>query len=407
MRKLLLFIVLIALIGGILAWQMLEANGGYVLIAVGDYTIEMSLWALLFLFLLVWFLLRAGGYFFRLLVDPGRQFIRQSLSSRQSRFRARTAKGLLQFIEGRWDLARRNLSRAARHSDMPLINYLAAANAAHELGDRLDANRLLLKAEQTDPSGELAIGLVQARMHLHSEQYEEALAILRRLYAGEPDHPLVLRLLQQAYLGLQDWPSLEKLLPDFKRYRVFDELTLGQIEVDIYAALLAGSAAPAQHGGSGSASLVKLWQDMPRHVRANPLILDTYINSLYQLGDYGRVEDLLRKTLKSRWDEKLVKLFGLLDSGDPRRQLLVAERWLRERPNDAALMLTLGRLCLRNQLWGKARDYLESSLSLKADPETYAELAGLMARLGEHEKSARYYQQGLSFTTGVVQTSRS
>ena len=241
-------------------------------------------------------------------------------------------------------------------------------------------------------------------MHLHSEQYEEALAILQRLYAGEPDHPLVLRLLQQAYSGLEDWASLEKLLPDFKRYRVFDERTLGQIEVDIYAALLAGMAAPAQH--SGSASLVKLWQDIPRHVRSKPLILDTYINSLYQLGDYARVEDLLQKTLKSRWDEKLVKLFGVVDGGDPRRQLLLAERWLRERPNDAVLMLTLGRLCLRNQLWGKARDYLESSLSLKADPETYAELAGLMARLGEHEKSARYYQQGLSFTTGIGQPLR-
>lgn len=398
MRKLLLFIVLIALLGGVAAWQMLETSG-YVLIAVGNYTIEMSLWALLFLLLVVWFLLRAGSYFFRLLVEPGRNLIRQGISARQRRFRARTAKGLLQFIEGRWDLARRNLKRAARYSDMPLINYLAAANAAHELGDRLDANRLLLKAEEAGPGGELAVGLVQARMHLHSEQYEEALAILQRLYAREPDHALVLRLLQQAYLGLSDWSSLEKLLPDLKRYRVFDDRTLGRIEVDIYAALLAGISPQAEL--AGSASLVKLWQEMPRHVRSNPFILDTYINGLFQLGDHVRVEELLRKTLKSRWDEKLVRLFGMVDSGDAHRQLLIAERWLRERPNDAVLMLTLGRLCLRNQLWGKARDYLESSLSLKANSETYAELAGLMSRLGEHEKSARYYQQGLSFITGV------
>ena len=40
MRKLLLFIVLIALIGGVVAWQMLETSG-YVLIAVGNYTVEM------------------------------------------------------------------------------------------------------------------------------------------------------------------------------------------------------------------------------------------------------------------------------------------------------------------------------------------------------------------------------
>jgi HemY protein len=60
---------------------------------------------------------------------------------------------------------------------------------------------------------------------------------------------------------------------------------------------------------------------------------------------------------------------------DPARQLQTAEGWLKEHPADPSLLLTLGRLCLQTSLWGKARDYLESSLRLQRNPEACAELA--------------------------------
>lgn len=64
-------------------------------------------------------------------------------------------------------------------------------------------------------------------------------------------------------------------------------------------------------------------------------------------------------------------------------------------PDDPSLLLTLGRLCLQNRLWGKARDYLESSLNLQRNPETCAELARLLAGLGDTERSNQLFQEGL------------
>ena len=64
-------------------------------------------------------------------------------------------------------------------------------------------------------------------------------------------------------------------------------------------------------------------------------------------------------------------------------------------PQDPALLLTLGRLCLQNQLWGKARDYFETSLKLERHPETCAELARLLAGLGDTERSNQLFQEGL------------
>ncbi|TNE82438.1 MAG: heme biosynthesis protein HemY [Gammaproteobacteria bacterium] len=402
MKKLLLLMALVASLGGLLAWQMTETNG-YVLIAFGEYSVEMSLLTLLLLLLLTWLLLRLLAYLFRAVTEPGKKLVRDSLTGRKVRNRNRTARGLLQFIEGRWDLARRNLLRSAKHADMPLLNYLAAANCAYELGDQEAVNRLLVKAEESNSGGELAIGLAQARMHLRDHHYEEALAILQRLHANAPDHPLVLRMLVDAHKGLQDWLSLEKLLPDLRRFKVFGKQELAQLAVDIYMALMGQLTAEAQRSGGAedAQKLTRLWQDLPRDVRADLRVQETYIQSLFLLGDQAQVEALLRKALKSNWDERLVRLYGLVEGVDVKKQLLVAEGWLRERPNDPVLMLALGRLSIKNQLWGKARDYLESSLSFREQPEAYAELAKLMVQLGEHEKSTHYYQRGLALTTAT------
>jgi HemY protein len=401
-RMLLLIIALITFIGGFVAWQMLESSG-YVLIAFGNYTIDMSLWTLVLLILVLWVLVRLLMYLLRVMVEPGQKFLRNRVSVRQQRYRKRTAKGLLQFIEGRWRQARNSLKRAAKYSDMPLVNYLAAANAAYELGDKEDANRLLVKAEQVAPGGELAIGLAQTKMYLHDERYEEALAILQRLHQSSSDHPLVLRLLESAHRGLNDWRSLEKLLPDLRRFKVYDKPTLLRVESEVYSSLMLDLASQAK--GSGNAgdteALIQLWQEMPKAIRADKQVLLSYISSLHQLGKSNLAESLLRKSLKTSWDDALVRLYGLVGGDDPQKQLIIAEAWLRERPNDPELMLALGRLSQRNQLWGKARDYLESSLALRAQPDAYAELARLMVQLGEHEKSAQYYQQGLMLSAHV------
>ena len=52
-------------------------------------------------------------------------------------------------------------------------------------------------------------------------------------------------------------------------------------------------------------------------------------------------------------------------------------------------------MALRNQLWGKARDYFESSFKLLETPQAYVELGRLLAQLGQHERSSGYYERGL------------
>jgi HemY protein len=128
-------------------------------------------------------------------------------------------------------------------------------------------------------------------------------------------------------------------------------------------------------------------------------LVKAYATALLNAGSDDKAEAALHSALRKNWDEELIRLYGLLPSSNPQKQLIVCEAWLRERNNSAPLLLTLGRLSLANELWGKAREYFEASLSFNATADAYAELGRLAAHLGETEKSVRYFQQGLLNST--------
>src|SRR5690606_39905473 len=76
--------------------------------------------------------------------------------------------------------------------------------------------------------------------------------------------------------------------------------------------------------------------------------------------------------------------------------LQAAEALLKQHPQDPLLLLSLGRLCLQAELWGKAREYFEVSLEFSRSPETGAELARLLASQRDIEVSNRQLQEVLA-----------
>jgi len=400
MRRVLLGIA-IALLAGAGLLELIEKDSGYVLISLGKTSVEMSFWVALTIVLLLlgvswsgWRLLR-GGY------RTSQRAVNSLLFGHTRRAQKRTARGLIDFMEGNWKQAHRLLLRSVGNAETPLINYLAAARSAYEFGDQDEAFRLLHRAEDSAPGSTLAVALTQARMQLLGKKYEQCVATLERAKRAAPKHPVVLDLLRQVYVAVSDWQGLEKLLPQLRRYKVGKTEALDQLEQRLYRALLqeAGDQAKRQQGKERLATLEKQWYSFPTVIQRQIPMVATYVEQLIANQGDEEAELILRKTLQRQWDERLLRLYGKVKGRDVQRQLLTAESWLKERPGNAGLMLTLGRLCLRNQLWGRAREYFESSLRLQKDAEVFAELARLLAHLGEHEKSTEFYQQGLLLTT--------
>ena len=139
---------------------------------------------------------------------------------------------------------------------------------------------------------------------------------------------------------------------------------------------------------------------MPRALRKHPQLLGDYAGYLQELGEHLRAEKLLREALREHWDASLIETYGLLEMPEPGKQLSHLEKLLIEHPDDPTLLLTLGRLSLRAQLWGKARGYLEACIGRNGPPQAFRELGQLLERMREPELAIEVYRRGLSGTGG-------
>jgi HemY protein len=387
--------LLVATVG--LVW-LIEYDAGYVLLSYGQWTLETSIWIGIGALLLLFLLSSLAVYLTRKVFKRGSALGRWISDGGNRRAQQQTTRGIIAFVEGNWKRSEHLLSRSAAKSETPMVNYLFAARAANELGETDRTRELLKMAEQSTSGASIAVHLTQADMQFRRGQLEQCLATLKRIRRQAAKHPYSLRLLKKTYLGLNDWENLSGILPELRKAKIIDKQELAGLELRCNHALLQ-TAASLNNDEKALAALQREWQKFSKQAQRNSELVKLYATELAELGEHNEAEKAVRKQLSKEWSAALVELYGILKSDDLSKQLLHAETWLRERNNDATLLLTTGRLSMRNQLWGKAREYFEHSLKLEQRAETCAELGRLLAALGDHQRANHYFQQGLLAST--------
>lgn len=175
-----------------------------------------------------------------------------------------------------------------------------------------------------------------------------------------------------------DWENIAKRLADLEKKNWLSQTQLFALKRGHYEHVLT----QAMH--TDMTQFSETWQRLPYTWKKDPTFLNLFIQALLQHHEIEKAELTTRKLLKKNWLAPLVHTYGLICSKSPERQLAYAEKWLKQHPDDPILLLSLGRICKRLRLWGKARDYLETSLSHDpTNPETHQELGELFETLGD------------------------
>lgn len=368
--------------------HFLLADPGSVMIHFRGYVIEMTVPVLvgmaIALLVAIW-LIR------KIIVAP-RRLGEAAGRYRSARSGKKLTRGMIAVAEGNLARGEKLLARAASTSDSPLFNYLQAARAAHlqHLDERRD--EWLRLAYKETPEAANAVLLTQAEFQIDRGHHEQALATLRRLEEDTKDHAHALALMARLYYELEDWQALNELLPRLRKTSQVPAKTLDKWTSRVHKETLdkAADAEVLDHG----------WKNVPRNLKSDVTLLESYFRGLMRAGLHDRAEKELAAALKKDWQPALVALFGLVEATDTTRQLKKAEAWLKNRGEDPDLILTAARLCLRNELWGKARSYLETVISLRPTPEAYSEYGALLTQMGEANAAADAYRDGL----GMVST---
>ena len=381
-------IVVVVLVLSAFAAHILLGDPGYVLINFRGHIIEMSVPVLIGMAILLVF----SVFLIRFLVQAPRKLGEAAGRMRAGRAGQKLTLGMIQIAEGNFARGEKLLARAASSSDAPLFNYLQAARAAHlqQQDDRRD-EWLKLAYEHT-PEAANAVLLTQAELQLDRKQYEQALATLRRLDDNSKDHSYALALLGRLYYRLEDWANLAHTLPRLKKHGRIDQDTIDKWTIRVHEENLKRAA-------DGEAVIAE-WKEVPKRLRNESSLLSSYYQALMRTGMNEKAEKDLAAALKSEWRAPLIRLYGLVEGPDTTKQLKRAEGWLADRGNDPDLLLASAQLCLRNQLWGKARSYLETVIGFRPTPDAYQVYGHLLNQLGEADAAADAYRAGLDMVTG-------
>jgi HemY protein len=378
-----LMLAMLILIASVAVALVALPDPGYVLIGFGKYSVETTALVLLVVLGLAYVALRMLAGLWHV---PARVHDWEHRHHDQ-RLHKLFDEAIIELTDGSVERAERRLARLLKSKQAPVQAYLSAARAASQLGfdDRRD--KYLKLAQQRHPEARIAVSFTQAELQLSKSQLDQAQTTLTRLQKLAPRSEQTLQLLMKLYLQQQDWQRLRDLLPALRRSKLLSGNQWQQLAVKVCREQV------VEFSSADDVDTLKTgWKQLPQAVQQDEGLMTIYIEQLMRLGAHKQAEQLLAAQIKRGWNQRLVYLFGDLQAANVTNQQDLAERWLEHHPQDPVLLLTLGKISLRNQLWGKARSYLEASIKQQATPEAYRLLGSL---LEEADEASDCYRKGI------------
>ncbi|MBM0489511.1 heme biosynthesis protein HemY [Aeromonas jandaei] len=378
-------IILVAvMVAGLIFGPQASGNKGYVLIALGNYTIESSVTSAVILAVLFYGALLIVEWLLGRVFGLRRKTLGWYGSRRRRKANQQTVAATLAMAEGHYSQAEKLMLKGASNSDTPLLNYLSAAKAAQARGDDVRRDQYLQKAQEENPKAELALTLTQTQLQIEQGQYDMALAMLESVYALNPRHPMVLDQLRQVHLARHDWAALCDLIPTLHKV---GKLTPKQEEELLQQAW----NGRLQQAASNLETLKAVWQELPRKLRLEPELLASYGDLLRGLGADSEAANLWQEALrKQAMPQLLSRLPKLkLDNYQPLLALLQKQQGQPEVDNALAqLYLLAGQL-------DEAQKLLEQQVEKAPSAAVYHALGQVMDKRRLTNKANEYYRQAL------------
>ena len=365
---------------------------GYVIVVYPGWRVEASLlFAALVLaaaFAVAYLTLRLVNHTLSLPVQ-----VRAFRERRRREHAQRALAAALQcYFEGRFARAEKEAALAWEAGAAPGIAALIAARAAHQMREYERRGQWLERAEAAGESLHAARLLTQAELALDERDFIGARDALRSLHGTGPRHIATARMQLRAERGAQNWEEVLRLATLLGKRGALPPAIAQEHRVQAHLELLARGAGDR---GSLDASLRRI----PAEDLAHPRVASAAARRAAALDNPALARELLERSLAAEWNGALVQLYGELPKAEPHRlqeearlRIERAERWLREHAEDAQLLATLGRLCAAAELWGKARNYLEASLSFGASRAAHLELARLAEREGRAAEAQQHFR---------------
>ncbi|WP_424194234.1 heme biosynthesis HemY N-terminal domain-containing protein [Ampullimonas aquatilis] len=392
--KTLIWGALLFALAAILA-MLLQHNEGNVVLFYPPYRVDinLSLFAatLLLLFGLFYFLIRSVIVTWNM---PARV---ANYRQRQLERKANAAlrESLLAFFEGRFARTERLSATAA---DLPVnqdVAALLAARAAQRMQENERQQNWLNHV--TNKQAQTARLVTEAELHVDNRQPSAALAAIAQLQSQGARHIHTLRLALKANQQLSRWSEVIRLVRLLAKREALHVVVATEIKRRAYESLF-------QERQHDSEALKRIWKDMPSEDRIDPFIALSAARTLVKGQLFGEARDILENALRQNWQSELVLQYVSCAGDQPQGMIEQAERWLEVHPDDAALQLTMARLCVLIQLWGKANKHFDMAIALAERKDIAKKIDALLPQIARsaHAELAEMLESQGKLDTALI-----
>lgn len=299
---------------------------------------------------------------------------------------------LIEMIKGDYAQAERHLIKSQKNADLSMASHLLAAFSAEQRSNIGNREQYLNQAAASGVNAEHATAILRARFNLNDQQPEQSKIILDELAEKSNVRSATMLSLQtEVEISLGNWDAAQQRLIELGKQKQVPSEQLKKLERKIWQGLLSN-----KKGEELSAS----WRSLPKHANKYPEVVTVYAEQLLNSGQHELAEKVIREAVSGAWDDALVELYGQVKSPESGKQIAQAEKWLARQPDNASILLTVGVLNARAQLWGKARSCLQSSLSISPSAAAYQTLGDLLLNVDEEYAAYECYQKGLRQLVG-------
>ena len=355
-------------------------NTGSVTLYLGNYQAILSLNLLLIIWLvsfaLIYYLLRLYINLRRLPNRIQRNRARNTLISS----RRHLNEAGLHYFEGKYrscyDNALKSMKREI-NPDNKFLAYMLAFRAANVMRDSEKEAKISAEMNQfNDPKWQLAKHLVIAENLYNEQRFGQCIDNLNAVLQLDHKHIQARRMLLKVYLNLANYSKAYEVLTWLLKNDSLREYKASKYKARVIGGLFKAAVSAKELSG--------YYNKLARDEKVSFLYAKLYFDGLLRLAEYALAIEFLADNLKIEtlhliYSDAILALSKKLEDKTQVDKLnLIAEKSLLADKNNANLLLALGVLSYRQQLFVKSQAYLEASSHLKPSLDVYVFL-GLVA----------------------------
>ncbi|NLC24057.1 MAG: heme biosynthesis protein HemY [Oxalobacter sp.] len=371
---------------------LVRYNVSNVVIFFPPYRIDFSLnffLLILFLFLFVMYLIMRAVDTARRLPAQVTEYRRKKRENEGNRALREAIKAL---FEGRFVQAEKSAVIAQELPENAGNAALIGARAAHSLSQTARRDAFLASLEK-DESFRTARLMTSLEFLVRDHQTRGALEVLNELNASGTRHVQAQRWALKAQQQAKNWDEVLKLVQSLDKHHAIKPVLADRLRELAYADLFVSGSHDAER-------VRRLWQKVPEADRVRPYIAVRAAKAFTAAGLGDEARDLLATAIQSDFDDRLIRAYreAAAETGTEAllKQIENCETWMQAHPSDPELILTLGALCFKEKLWGKAQNNLDRVIYNQEDRaiarEAHLLLAQLHETLGRTEEAAKHYK---------------